>query len=136
MPRSVFLFAVVLVGCGRTESTSSAPPPASASIAPLASAAPSARPAPSAAPADAGTQGLLPGFPDHDGACQTDADCAAAYFDDLCCRQCEARVGNKAWVKKVGAFCSKARDAGTCPPRACSFTLGAARCRDGSCGAR
>ncbi len=139
MSRSAVLLSFLLVGCGRTEPTSSAPPPAvSSSVSPPSPepAASSAEPASSAPPTPVVQP--LAGFPAVDGACTQDSDCGAAFFDGQCCRQCEPRVGNKAWVKKVNAFCTS-KDAGAradCGPKACSWVFGAPRCADGRCVSR
>lgn len=138
MPRSATLFVIVLVGCGRTEPTTSAPPPAvSSSVPPLASAA--VAPEPSASASASPVRQPLPGYPALDGTCSTDGECAPVFFDDQCCSQCEPRVGNKRWADRVKAFCtSKDGGAGAraCEPRACSWAFGRPRCVDGGCASR
>lgn len=139
MPRSAIL-VLVLVGCGRTEPTSSAPPPASSSSS-WPSAEPLAAPVPASASASASAPDSAPplaGFPTLDAACAQDADCATAFFDDQCCNQCEPRVGSKGWAKKVNDFCTAkhAGRGGSCAPRACSWVFGRPRCVDGRCASR
>jgi hypothetical protein len=139
MPRSAIL-AVILLGCGRTEPTSSAPPPASSSSSSSSSSAEPLAAAVTASASVAAPESAPPlaGFPAVDGACAQDADCATSFFDDQCCNQCEPRVGSKGWAKKVSDFCT-AKDAGrggSCAPRACSWVFGRPRCVDGRCASR
>ena len=90
----------------------------------------------SAAPSAAPSITAPPGLPALERACKKDDECAATYFDQLCCTDCMPRLGTKPSVKKIDAFC-KANQPKECPkPGGCGFVFGTPRCLNGQCIAR
>ena len=78
----------------------------------------------------------LPGLPPLERACTKDDECAATYFDQLCCTDCMPRLGTKPSVKKIEAFCKENKPKECPKPGGCGFVFGTPRCLNGQCIAR
>ena len=78
----------------------------------------------------------MPGIPPLERECTKDEECASTFYDQLCCTDCMPRLGSKASVKKIDAFCKENKPK-ECPKQGpCGFVFGAPRCANGKCIAR
>jgi hypothetical protein len=73
--------------------------------------------------------------PPLDDTCTTNEDCGETPFDALCCKPCQAEVGNRAAVAQRTEYCRTLPDAKQpkCGGRLCSVHNSVPRCRDGRC---
>jgi hypothetical protein len=65
-------------------------------------------------------------------ACRTAEDCGFTHFDEACCGECPATVGNRTWVASVDRVC-RARKAKGCRVPACGQAFVEPKCVSGQC---
>lgn len=139
MRRAVSLLGLVsLLGACREAST---PTPDISATKEDAGAKP-APPAPSPKPLPAPAPSAFPALTD---ACVADSDCGDTHYGKDCCFRCETSVGDKAWAKRVDAYCLAEAEAGRakgCNPTLCAppgkgpslgYVNAIPRCVDGHC---